>query len=127
MNKGIKQCQTLAEIVKRSENFELVTTPSLALLVVCVGKSLPENTLPAERDLLNANLNVRLNARYDVFLSPTMLPATDGNIFCTRIALGGKATTIKDVEEVWDVIEEEGAEVLKEWKGESILVGGFSQ
>jgi aromatic-L-amino-acid decarboxylase len=44
-----------------------------------------------------------------------MLHSVEGDIYCLRVALGGKATTIQDVEEVWEVVVQEGQAVLQEW------------
>lgn len=66
--------------------------------------------------MLNTKLNNRLIARYDLFLTQTMLHSTEGDIFCIRFAMGGKATTTEDVEEVWAAVCEEGKVVLDEWR-----------
>ncbi|KAI9635328.1 putative aromatic-L-amino-acid decarboxylase [Dioszegia hungarica] len=115
---GIDQCQQLSKLITASSSFEIVTPPSLSLIVFRLGgAALPADTLPAERNLLNTLLNNRLNARYDVFLTQTMLHSADQeDVFCIRIALGGRTTTMQDVEEVWAVVEEEGEAVLKEWR-----------
>jgi aromatic-L-amino-acid decarboxylase len=46
-----------------------------------------------------------------------LLPSTDEeDVFCIRVALGGRRTTMRDVEEVWAVVVEEGEEVLRQWR-----------
>ena len=106
-------------MVKASPEFELVTAPRLSLLVF--------RLRPAEKDLIDAELNVvnqqlytRLSTRYDVFLTQTELVSTERKIFCIRFAMGGLNTTMEDVEAVWKVVEGEGSVVLRNWETSTI-------
>ncbi|WRT64926.1 uncharacterized protein IL334_001866 [Kwoniella shivajii] len=118
LENGIEQCQQLAKIVEQSSTFEIVTPPSLALLVFRLkpSSSSPEEVSEDELNILNQNLHDRLNSRYDVFLTQTVLHSKEKNIFCIRLAMGGRYTTFQDVKKTWDIIESEGEEVLRGWK-----------
>ncbi|GFZ46696.1 hypothetical protein JCM24511_03916 [Saitozyma sp. JCM 24511] len=111
---GIEHCQQLASIVNASANFEIVTPPSLALLVVRLRDPLAPNSPDEVLNRLNQALYARLDARHDVMLTQTVLKSVESEIHCLRIAMGGVNTTMKDVEEVWEVIESEGQHVLAE-------------
>lgn len=111
---GIEHCQQLASIVNASANFEIVTPPSLALLVVRLRDPLAPNSPDEVLNRLNQALYARLDARHDVMLTQTVLKSVESEIHCLRIAMGGVNTTMKDVEEVWEVIESEGRHVLAE-------------
>lgn len=102
-------------MVQKSPNFDLVTRPSLALLVFRLVLSDTPKASDAELNLLNQRLSDRLHEKGDVFLTQTMLHSSDREIFCIRLALGSVNTTMRDVEEVWGAVEEEGARVLKAW------------
>ncbi|WVQ97896.1 hypothetical protein IAU59_005013 [Kwoniella sp. CBS 9459] len=126
---GIEQCKQLAEVIRASSTFELVTDPSLALLVFRLS---PHTTKGASTshatqtddilNILNQRLHDRLNARYDVFLTQTVLHSKERNIFCIRFAMGGVYTTFEDVLKTWKVIEQVGEEVLRTWEEEQKLI-----
>jgi aromatic-L-amino-acid decarboxylase len=115
---GIGHCSALAEIVKASDKFELVVPPTLALLVFRL--KAPSDVEASDEGLnaLNDRLYARLDARYDVFLTRTLLKSIEREISCIRFAMGGINTTLKDVQETWRIIEDEGRQVLSEWKME---------
>lgn len=102
-------------LVKASPGFELVTEPSLALLVFRLNPSVEHLTDP-ELNLLNQQLHTRLNARYDVFLTQTILHGIEREIFCIRFAMGGVNTTMEDVKTTWEVVRLEGEQVLRDWR-----------
>ena len=120
LSQGIDHCQQLAAIVKASRGFELVTTPSLALLVFRL-KPEPGDFQDEVLNLLNQRLNDRLVARYDVFVTQTVLHSVEREIFCIRFSMGGLNTTMKDVMTTWRVIEAQGEEVLAEWEKDRSL------
>ncbi len=112
---GIDHCRHLTAVVRASPAFELVTKPSLGLLVFRlrpVGHELPDSEL----NLLNQQLHTRLTARYDVFLTQTILQSLEREIFCIRFSIGSANTTLEDVLATWRVVEAEGDEVLKAWE-----------
>ncbi|WVQ84115.1 hypothetical protein IAT38_006260 [Cryptococcus sp. DSM 104549] len=117
--KGIEQCQQLADVVRSSTKFELVTKPSLALLVFRLAPAPRAGLTDDVLNILNQRLHDQLNARFDVFLTQTILHSKEGNIFCIRFAMGGVHTTFKDVQATWSVVEAEGAKVLEDWEQES--------
>lgn len=90
-----------------------MTKPSLSLLVFRLIKAGQKLSDP-ELDLLNQRLHTRLDARSDVFLTPTVLHSEERDVYCLRFALGGLRTTWEDVMKTWSVVEEEGARALKE-------------
>ena len=101
--------------------FEIVTPPSLALLVFRLRPSSLEtkpNSPPGLQDpelnLLNQKLHIRLDKRSDVFLTPTTLHSKERDIYCIRFALGNPRTTWEDVIDTWKVVVEEGEAVLRE-------------
>lgn len=120
LQRGIDHCQQLAAIVKASRGFELVTTPSLALLVFRL-KPEPGDFQDEVLNLLNQRLNDRLVARYDVFVTQTVLHSVEREIFCIRFSMGGLNTTMNDVMTTWRVIEAQGEEVLSEWEKDRSL------
>jgi aromatic-L-amino-acid/L-tryptophan decarboxylase len=104
----------LQQVVQDSSHFEIVTPPSLALIVVRLhpdrkGQSI---TSDAELNLLNQRLHNNLSARHDLMLTQTILHSVEREIFCLRIAIGGVHTTWLDVESVWHTIEEEGRKLV---------------
>lgn len=99
--------------MEQSSNFELVTKPSLSLLVFRLKKA-GESLTDPELDLLNQKLHTRLDVRSDVFLTPTMLHSKERDLYCLRFAMGGLRTTWEDVMKTWQAVEEEGAKVLVE-------------
>ena len=118
VTKGINHCQQLVAMVEANPDFELVSRPSLALLVFRL-RPAGRNLQDAELNLLNQRLHTRLNARYDVFLTQTMLISLEREIFCIRFAMGGINTTMEDVRATWKVVVEEGGEVVKDWEAVS--------
>ncbi|RSH83885.1 hypothetical protein EHS25_005500 [Saitozyma podzolica] len=118
---GIEHCQQLASIVNASANFEIVTPPSLALLVVRLRDPLAPNSPDEVLNRLNQALYARLDARHDVMLTQTVLKSVESEVHCLRIAMGGVNTTMKDVQEVWEVIESEGRQVLEEYRSQREL------
>jgi aromatic-L-amino-acid decarboxylase len=114
-------CSRLATVVADSPIFELVTPPSLALLVFRLrssSSSKKDQRLVAltdpELNLLNQKLHTRLDKRSDVFLTPTMLHSNERDIYCLRFAIGNIRTTWEDVQATWDAVVEEGQAVLRE-------------
>ena len=92
-----------------------MTPPCLALLtfrLIPPGENLDDDEL----NLLNQRLNTRLNARYDILLTQTILHGLEEEIFCIRFAMGGINTTMEDVRRTWKIVEMEGEEVLKDWR-----------
>ncbi|WVR04512.1 hypothetical protein IAU60_001516 [Kwoniella sp. DSM 27419] len=130
LERGIDQCRQLEELVRSSANFELVTPPSLSLLVLrlrphSTASGHPQGQALLSDDMLNIlnqRLHDHLNARYDVFLTQTVLHSTERNIFCIRFAMGGLHTTFEDVKKTWAVIVAEGEQVLKAWDEEQMAV-----
>jgi aromatic-L-amino-acid decarboxylase len=90
-------------IIRNSSDFELVSEPSLALLVFRYKR---EHRTDPELNLLNQQLVSLLTVRSDVFLTQTMLHSVEGDIFCVRFAMGGVNTTMEDVLATWRVVEE---------------------
>lgn len=115
MPQGISQREALCGLIEKSKHFALVSPPSLTLAVVRLDLGLPD----AEANLLNQRLHTRLTARHDVMLTQTMLHSTERDIYCIRIALGGRNTTLKDVNEVWQILEDEAEYVVAQWREES--------
>jgi hypothetical protein len=73
----------------------------------------PEGALTdPELNLLNQRLHTRLDARSDVFLTPTMLHSEERDVYCLRFAIGSLRTTWEDVQKSWSVVVEEGKQVL---------------
>jgi aromatic-L-amino-acid decarboxylase len=118
---GVEHCQQLASIVNASANFEIVTPPSLALLVVRLREPLAPNSSDEVLNSLNQALYAKLDARHDVMLTQTVLKSVESEVHCLRIAMGGVNTTMKDVKEVWQVIESEGQQVLEEFRSQREL------
>lgn len=103
----------LAQVIRSSHNFELVTEPSLSLACFRLVK---DGASHAELNKLNRSLHERLSSRRDAFLTQTILSSSDGEkdgIFCLRLATGGVSTEMSHVDAVWRIVEEEGANVLK--------------
>lgn len=102
----------LAQVIRGSPNFELVTEPSLALACFRLVK---DGASHSELNKLNRSLHERLSSRRDAFLTQTILSSSDGEkdgIFCLRLATGGVSTEMSHVDAVWRIVEEEGTNVL---------------
>lgn len=65
-----------------------------------------------ELNLLNQRLHTRLDARSDVFLTPTMLHSEERDIYSLRFAIGSLRTTWEDVQKTWSAVIEEGKQVM---------------
>ena len=65
-----------------------------------------------ELNLLNQRLHTRLDARSDVFLTPTMLHSEERDIYSLRFAIGSLRTTWEDVQKTWSAVVEEGKQVM---------------
>jgi len=98
--------------VNQTPNFELVTKPSLALLVFRLRPDADVALTDPELNLLNQRLHTRLDGRSDVFLTPTMLHSEERDVYCLRFAIGSLRTTWEDVEKTWAAVVEEGKTVL---------------
>ncbi|KAK6903875.1 hypothetical protein I203_107385 [Kwoniella mangroviensis CBS 8507] len=117
LERGIEHRQRLTEIVERSNKFEIVTTPNLSLLVFRLHLKDPKDNREVDDDklnLLNQKLHQKLDSRYDIFLTQTVLHSKERNIFCIRLAMGGVNTTFEDVKRAWEIVELEGDTVLQE-------------
>lgn len=110
---GITQCEALAQLISSSEDFEIVTPPSLALLSF---RLKPGDLPEAELNSLNAALQTRLAHNPNVILTQTVLKTPSSEIYCIRFALGQLRTTQKDVDEIWDVVRAEGRATLDAWR-----------
>ena len=106
-----------ASLVRASPDFDLVTTPSLALSVFrlklpssSVAPDSPEG-LSAQNDL-NRALNLRMSAENDkIFITQTML----NGMICLRFAIGAQRTERVHVDRAWDLIKECAGEVRQQW------------
>jgi len=93
--------------------FEVVAPPSLSLLVFRLVPAGQHDLSDAELNLLNQQLHNRLSARYDMMLTQTVLHSIEREIFCIRLAAGGVNTRWEDVERVWQIVVEEGTQLLE--------------
>lgn len=103
-------------MVSHSNQFTLVTPPSLALTVFRIepkatSSEQPELPLEVLNDL-NKRFHERLSARSDVMLTQTIL----NGVFCIRMAVGTARTELHHVERAYAVLCEVADKVLQEWK-----------
>nr|XP_018265527.1 aromatic-L-amino-acid decarboxylase [Kwoniella dejecticola CBS 10117]OBR87685.1 aromatic-L-amino-acid decarboxylase [Kwoniella dejecticola CBS 10117] len=122
--RGIEHCQQLEKIVKQSSKFEIVTPPSLALIVFRLNPAKSQENANIDDDelnLINQKLFTALDLRYDIFLTQTVLHSKERNMFVIRLAMGGVHTKFSDVENAWRIVEEEGEKVLSEWKAQKAM------
>ena len=98
-----------------------MTPRSLALLVFRLTPIITDSiaTADAEANVLNQQLFSRLNARYDLILTQTILHSHEREIYCVRFAIGSTNTTWQDVSDVWSIIDLEGQALL-----DSLTVNG---
>ena len=124
-SQGINHCKELTALITSSNKYEIITAPSLTLIVFRLNPKWGDGTRmdDSELNLLNQELHTRLDKRSDVFLTPTMLhssspssPSSSSHsspsIYCFRFAMGGLRTCWEDVASVWDVLEGEGESLL---------------
>ncbi|KAI9056450.1 aromatic-L-amino-acid decarboxylase [Trametes sanguinea] len=117
IREGVELNEYFANLVRASPDFELVTTPSLALSVFRL--KLPsdvalkdqESSLAALNDLNRAFHN-RISAESDkIFLTQTMLNDT----FCVRFAIGAQRSKKEHVDQAWGLIQESARAATQEW------------
>nr|XP_019008651.1 uncharacterized protein I206_06333 [Kwoniella pini CBS 10737]OCF47432.1 hypothetical protein I206_06333 [Kwoniella pini CBS 10737] len=122
--RGIDHCQQLEKIIKESSNFEIVTPPSLTLIVFRLNPISSKEDIQLDDDelnLMNQDLFKALDLRCDIFLTQTMLHSKERNMYVIRIAMGGVHTKFSDVEEAWRIVEEEGQKILVKWKAQRAI------
>ncbi len=115
---GVELNEHFASLVRGSRDFELVTTPSLALSVFrlklpSTSASSPDSaeSLAAFNDL-NRALNLRVSAHNDkLFITQTML----NGMICLRFAIGAQRSEKEHVDRAWDLIKQCAKEVVEEW------------
>lgn len=106
---GIEQCKQLGALIKASEDFEIVTPPSLALLSF----RLAPTGVPADKlNQLNVDLQSRLAHHPEVMLTQTILKTSESEIYCIRFALGQLRTTMQDIKEVWEIVQREAVHAV---------------
>ena len=105
-------------MIEKSPIYENITPRSLTLVVFRLTPAGDAKMSDAELNLLNTRFHNRLSARYDTFLTQTILHSQEGEIFCIRFAMGGWRTKMEDVEIIWKAAVKEGEEMLKEWQEE---------
>jgi aromatic-L-amino-acid decarboxylase len=118
---GITQCEQLAKLISATEDFEIITPPSLALLSFRLN---PASLQLSDEALnrLNAALQSRLAHNPNIVLTQTVLKAASSEIYCIRFALGQYRTTQKDVDEIWAVVVDEARLTLGGWKESGVAL-----
>lgn len=114
---GISQALELGKAIEASDNFEIVTQPSLALVTFRLHPSGVDDQFDLNK--LNADLHARLASHREVMLTQTVLKTPESEIACIRFAMGQLRTTMKDIQEVWDVVVEESQAALAAEEPES--------
>jgi aromatic-L-amino-acid decarboxylase len=108
-----------ATLIQNTDNFSLVTTPSLALSVfrlVVVPESETDDDQPTVLSLeslneLNRLFYGRISARNDIMMTQTNL----NGIFCIRFVIGATRTTEVHVYAAYDILCREAETTLELW------------
>ncbi|ODN77468.1 hypothetical protein L202_04644 [Cryptococcus amylolentus CBS 6039] len=118
LRRSISHCQALAEAIRASPNFELVTQPQLGLLTFRLVPATPSQALTEDTlNKLNQAFYTELDHRNDIFLTQTALKSKEGSlVHCVRFAIGGVHTKVEDVLGTWKIVEQVGEKKLKEFK-----------
>lgn len=104
-------------LIRASTDFELVTTPSLALsvfrLTLPPSLKLPPGTdAHAAQNDLNRAFHKRVSEASDkIFLTQTKLNDT----FCIRFAVGAQRTRKEHIDQAWEVIQENARAATEQW------------
>ena len=112
---GIELNNLFATLISNSEDFSLVSEPSLALTVFRLVPK-PESVGQAALGLeslndINRLLHGRISARDDIMLTQTNL----NGMFCIRFATGATRTTEVHVRAAYDIICKEAESTLEIW------------
>ncbi|RPD53751.1 hypothetical protein L226DRAFT_492786 [Lentinus tigrinus ALCF2SS1-7] len=118
IRKGVELNKHFVSLVRASPDFELVTTPSLALSVFRLRLPSTSTLSPdsaeglAALNDLNRALNLRLSVDNDkIFITQTML----NGMICLRFAIGAQRTEKEHVDRAWDLIKQCATEMVGEW------------
>jgi len=105
----------LEKRIAQSQDFEVVTPRSLALLVFRLRPVSGKHT-PEELNVLNKRLQALVHAEQDFNMTQTVLPGEAGQptIDCMRFAMGGLRTTEEDALQAWEVVERLGSSIINE-------------
>ncbi|KAH9848662.1 aromatic-L-amino-acid decarboxylase [Lenzites betulinus] len=117
IREGIALNEYFVSLIRASPDFELVTTPSLALTVFRLTVP-PSITLAEDEDVLavqndlNQEFHRRVSNESDkIFLTQTKL----NNTFCIRFAVGAQRTRKEHVDQAWDIIQTNARAATEEW------------
>ncbi len=112
---GVALNERFAELVRVSPEFELVTTPILALSVFRIkppASASPEHAEAAANEL-NRALAARLSAESEKIL---ITPPVINGMACLRFAVGAQRTEKEHVDWAWDLIQKSAREVWRAGK-----------
>ncbi|KAI0364197.1 aromatic-L-amino-acid decarboxylase [Pilatotrama ljubarskyi] len=117
IREGVELNEYFASLVRASPDFELVTTPSLALSVFRL--KLPSSIVLGEQEdalaalnSLNRAFHTRITAESDkIFLTQTML----NDKFCVRFAVGAQRTKKEHIDKAWELIQASARAATAEW------------
>jgi len=120
LRKGIRQAEIFANLLRSSQNFEIITPPSFALVVFrIVPPSLPPKpSRLASLNGLNRIFSRRVSGRAEIFIIQTDLQGT----FCLRFAIGAQRTEEHHIEAAFRLFEEEAEKSLIEWEEMSTVL-----
>ena len=112
---GVELNNLFATLIRNTDNFSLVTQPSLALTVfrlVPRSEADDQPTLAVESlNDLNRLFYSRISARNDIMMTQTTL----NEIFCIRFVTGATRTTEVHVRAAYDIICKEAETTLELW------------
>ncbi|KAI0768182.1 aromatic-L-amino-acid decarboxylase [Trametes elegans] len=117
IREGVKLNEYFASLIRASPDFELVTTPSLALSVFRL--TLPstatfkdQEAAHAAQNELNRAFHARVSTESDkIFLTQTKLNDT----FCIRFSVGAQRTRKEHIDSAWAVIQANARAAAHEW------------
>lgn len=112
---GVALNERFAELVRVSPEFELVTTPILALSVFRIKPPASASLEDAEAaaNELNRALAARLSAESENIL---ITPPVINGMACLRFAVGAQRTEKEHVDWAWDLIQKSAREVWRAGK-----------
>lgn len=114
-SQGVELNNVFATLIQNTDNFSLVTQPSLALTVFRLVPQLKADDQPVlsfeSLNDLNRLFYGRISARNDIMMTQTNL----NGIFCIRFVTGATRTTEAHVRAAYDILCKEAETTLEMW------------
>lgn len=101
-----------AGLLQKTENFTIVTKPSLSLTVFRFAPSSWKDRPVEDFNKLTQDLFSRLSSRHDIMLTTTTL----NGVVCIRFAVGSARTKEEHIKGALEIIKAEADATLQAWE-----------